>query len=236
LPDDVNVGSPEEIASRLADKRYAALVALRVDLKYGGRWHSVVVSSVESVKNRHFEGMTMVDVGKAMGRRPVDAALQLLIEERLDVSAIYFTMCEQDVQTVLSYGRTCIGSDASARALSGPTARGNPHPRAFGTFPRIFKRYVRDTRVLSLEEAVRRTSALPAQRLGLRGRGVIAESNFADVVVFDSERIADNATYEEPQRFPSGIEHVLVNGVAVVCDGRITGSRPGRVLRRGRDL
>ncbi|MBC5805345.1 MAG: hypothetical protein DLM53_02755 [Candidatus Eremiobacter antarcticus] len=236
LPEDVNVGSPEDIASRLADKRYAALVALRVDLKYGGRWHSVVVSSVGSAKNRHFEGLTMVDVGKAMGRRPVDAALQLLVEERLDVSAIYFTMCEEDVQTVLSYGRTCVGSDASARVLAGPTARGKPHPRAFGTFPRIFKRYVRDIRVLSLEEAVRRTSALPAQRLGLRGRGVIAESNFADVVVFDSERIADNATYEEPQRFPSGIEHVLVNGIGVVRNGEITGSRPGRVLRRGRDL
>ena len=236
LPADVNVGGPEAVAARLRDPRYAALVAVRVELEYGGRWHEVLVSSVASQKNRHCEGMTIADIGRATGRSPVIAALRLLVEEQLDVAAIYFTMCEEDVQTVLSYGHTCIGSDASARAIAGVTASGKPHPRAYGTFPRIFKRYVRDERLLSLEEAVRRASALPARRLGLRDRGLIADSHFADLVVFDQRSIADTATYTDPHHYPTGINHVFVNGAAVVRDGQTTGARPGKVLRKGRDL
>jgi N-acyl-D-amino-acid deacylase len=111
-----------------------------------------------------------------------------------------------------------------------------PHPRAFGTFPRIFARYVRATRLLAPEEAVRRCTSLPATRLGLRKRGTIAVGWHADLVVFDADAILDTATYAEPQRFPDGIRHVFVNGVTVVKDGRTTGERPGLVLRRGRDL
>jgi len=236
LPADVNIGGPHEIAARLRDPRYAALVALRIELEYGGRWHEVMISSVASARNRHFEGMTIADIAVATGRSPVMAALRLLVEELLDVSAIYFTMCEDDVRTVLSYRFTCIGSDASARALEGVTAAGKPHPRAYGTFPRIFKHYVRDKRLLSLEEAVRRASFLPAQRLGLRNRGSIAESAFADLVVFDQFSIADTATYADPHHYPNGIPHVFVNGAAVVQDGKTTGARAGRVLRKGRDI
>ena len=158
------------------------------------------------------------------------------MEEKLDVGAIYFTMCEEDVQTVLSYGQTCIGTDALAQATQGPTARGLPHPRSFGTYPRIFKRYVRDCGLLSLEEAVRRATSLPARRLGLRGRGTLAVGNFADAVIFDPARIADTATYEQPRQYPEGIVHVFVNGVVTVRDGAMSGSRAGQVLRRGRDL
>jgi N-acyl-D-amino-acid deacylase len=236
LPADVNIGTRDEVASRLSDLRYAAPVAARVELEYGGCWHEVLIASVGSHKNRHWEGQTLADIAQASGRTPVAAALQLLVDERLDVTAIYFTMCEDDIRTVLSYNHTCIGTDASARATHGPTAAGKPHPRTFGTFPRIFKRYVRDTALLSLAEAVRRATSLPAARLGLRGRGTLAAGNFADAVVFDTKRIADTATYAEPHCYPEGIAHVFVNGTAAVRDGASTGLRPGRVLRRGRDL
>jgi N-acyl-D-amino-acid deacylase len=196
----------------------------------------VLVASVASEHNRRFEGMSIAKIADEVGKSPVVAALDLLIEERLEAAAIYFTMCEDDVRTVLSYGRTAIGSDASVCSAGGVTARGKPHPRGFGTFPRILKRYVRDTRVLSLEEAVRRATSLPAQRLGLRGRGTIAPGSYADLVVFDPDTVADTATYDDPYRYPDGIDYVFVNGVAVVDRGRSTGRRAGRVLRRGRDL
>lgn len=236
LPKDVNVGGPAAVAERLADPAYAALVAARVDSKYAGRWGDVLVASVAGEKNKRFEGMTIDRIAAEMKRTPVAAALALLVEEMFDVAAIYFTMSEDDIRTVLSYARTSIGSDASVRSAGGVTAIGKPHPRAFGTFPRIFKRYVRDTRLLTLEEAVRRATSLPAQRLGLRRRGTIALGSFADLVAFDPATIADTATYEDPYRYPDGIAHVFVNGVTVVRDGRTTGARPGHVLRRGRDL
>jgi N-acyl-D-amino-acid deacylase len=160
----------------------------------------------------------------------------LLRDETLDVAAIYFTMCEDDLRAVLQYANTCIGSDASVCALQGITAHGKPHPRAFGTFPRVLKRYVRESHLLSLEEAVRRATGLAASRLGLRERGRIVEGFFADLVLFDPATIADESTYEDPFRYPAGIHSVFVNGTAVVRDGKITGSRPGRLLRRGRDL
>jgi len=236
LPGDVNVGTREEVAARLSDPQYAALVAARIELEYAGRWHEVLIAAVGSAKNRPFEGQTLADVATETGRTPVAAALSLLVEEKLDVAAIYFTMSEDDIRTVLSYRNTSIGTDASARATSGVTATGKPHPRSFGTFPRIFKRYVRDVGLLTLQEAVRRATSLPAARLGLRGRGVLQEGNSADAVIFNPEQIADTATYSQPYCYPEGIVHVFVNGTAVVRDRALTGLRPGRILRRGRDL
>src|SRR6202022_4348821 len=114
LPSDVNVGPREEVTARLADPQYAALVAARIELEYGGRWHEVLIAAVGSAKNRSFEGQTIADIATATGRTPVAAALRLLVEEKLDVAAIYFTMCEDDIRTVLSYRNTSIGTDASA--------------------------------------------------------------------------------------------------------------------------
>ena len=236
LPKDVNVGGADAVVARLADPAYASLVAARIELQYGDRWHDVMVSTVTTSKNKPFEGLTIAQIAEQTGRTPVGAALALLVDERLEVSAIYFTMSEADVRTVLSYAQTSIGSDASVRSASGVTARGKPHPRAFGTFPRVLKRYVRETRVLRLEEAVRRATSLPARRLGLRQRGAIAAGWFADLVIFDPAEVADTATYEDPYRYPDGITHVIVNGVTVVRDGITTGQRGGHVLRRGRDL
>lgn len=236
LPDDVRVGSRAAIAAALADPAYAALVAARVELDYGGQWSEVFVASVGSAKNRMFEGMSIAEIARATNRAPAATALRLLVDEQLDIAAIYFTMCEDDVRTVLSYAGTTIGSDASVRATRGVTAHGKPHPRAFGTFPRVFKRYVRDVGLLSLPEAVRRATSLAARRLGLRDRGILAQGYFADVVVFDQARFADTATYAQPFCYAEGMTHVFVNGAAALKNGSTTSARPGRVLRRGRDL
>ena len=236
LPVDVNVGTRAEITARLGDPAYFALTASRIEREYASRWDAVLVASVGSERNRECEGKTIGALATENGAAPATVALGLLRDESLDVAAIYFTMCEDDLRTVLQYAYTCIGSDSSARAIEGITARGKPHPRAFGTFPRILKRYVRDARLLSLEEAVRRATSLAADRLGLRERGRLLEGHFADLVLFDPAAIADTATYEDPFRYPSGIHSVYVNGEAVVRSGKITGARPGRVLRRGRDM
>jgi N-acyl-D-amino-acid deacylase len=236
LPADVNVGTRDEVVQRLADPSYARLVVARLELEHGRDWNDILISTVSTSRNTFAEGLTAAELARATGRSSAAAVVALLAEERLDVSAIYFTMCEPDVQTVLSYRNTCIGTDASARSVTGPTAAGLPHPRAYGTFPRIFKRYVRDTKLLTLEEAVRRAAFLPALRLGLRSRGKIAENWYADIIAFDSARIADTATYLEPHRYPAGVRDVFVNGRPVVRNEATTGELAGRVLRRGRDL
>ena len=237
LPSDVNVGTRESVASSaerpaLCGARGGARrTRIRRALARGA--HRLGGFEQEPpLRGAYHRGYRAIH-----GPTPVAAALRLLVEERLDVSAIYFTMCEDDVRAVLSYARH-VHRHRCHRALptQGPTSSGKPHPRSFGTFPRIFKRYVRDTRLLSLPEAVRRATALPAGRLGLRGRGTVAMGNFADVVVFDRELIADTATYMQPHCYPLGIAHVFVNGAAAVRDGVTTGQRHGRVLRRGRDL
>ena len=158
----------------------------------------------------------------------------------MHVESVFFSMSEDDVATVLSARFCCIGSDASARAFSGITARGVPHPRTYGTFPRVFGRYARQRHVFDTAEAVRRMTSLPAALFGLHERGTIAPGMHADLVVFDDVRIVDRATYEHPFAPPDGIRDVYVNGRAALRDGTMTRARPGlraaqrpRVERRG---
>jgi dihydroorotase/N-acyl-D-amino-acid deacylase len=158
---------------------------------------------------------------------------ELVVEamQRGGASAIYHVLDEGDVERIMRHPQTMIASDGR---LVQP-GEGHPHPRWYGTFPRVLGTYVRERGVLSLEQAVHKMTGLPAARLGVRDRGRVAEGAFADLVVFDPATVADLATFQEPHRYPAGIEHVVVNGVAAVRDGRFTGARGGRVLRRGRD-
>jgi N-acyl-D-amino-acid deacylase len=178
--------------------------------------------------------MRLDDIAAAWRLSPPRAVVRLLLEEELDVQAILFAMSEADVATVIGADFVSIGSDASARALDGPTARGVPHPRTFGCFPRVFGRYVRGRRTLDIGEAIRRMTALPADQFGLADRGRIEAGAYADLVLFDADHIVDTATYERPFSYPVGIDSVWVNGRAVVRAGESTGARPGRVLRGGR--
>lgn len=233
LPASARFGGVEATLERLADPPHAAAIALQLDLQHAGEWNAIMLTDLGSEKNAGFAGMRMDEVARRLGLSPSRAAVRLLLEERLDVGAIFFRMCEDDVASVLSASFCCIGSDASIRALDGPTARGVPHPRTFGCFPRVFGRFVRGRKTLDAVEAVRRMTSLPAAIFGLRERGSIAVGNYADLVAFDLQNIRDTATYEQPYAFPVGIEHVFVNGRTVLRSGRFTNALSGRVLRHG---
>jgi N-acyl-D-amino-acid deacylase len=233
LPEALLFGGREETLTRLRDPAIAGVLSLSLELALADTWHDIMITSGLSEPNAHLAGLRMDTIARAWRLRPSQAALRLLIEERLDPQAIFFSMREDDVQAVLSASFTCIGSDASARALSGITAQGVPHPRTYGTFPRIFGNYVRRHKTFELSEAVHRMTAIPADIFGLRDRGRITPGAYADLVLFDASSITDTATYESPCSAPIGITAVFVNGQAVVRDGQVTGALPGRVLRGG---
>jgi N-acyl-D-amino-acid deacylase len=178
------------------------------------------------------EGKRIAQIAREKGMDPYDVVFDIIISERDGARAIYFMMSEDDVIKVMKYPGTMIGTDGIALAPHGELGKGKPHPRFYGTFPRILGRYVREKKVLSLEEAVRKMTSLPAGKLGLPDRGRIETGARADLVVFDFEEVIDKATYEDPHQFPEGIEHVLVNGEFVIRDGKGTGELPGRVLRK----
>lgn len=203
-----------------------------------GGWTGVVLSNARNPRNGHLVGKTLADIGRELGKDPADAAFDLVMEGEGRVMAIYHMMNEQDIETALRFPWTSIGSDAGAAATEGgqdPT--GLTHPRAYGNFPRVIARYVRERRVLGLEEAIRKMTSWPATRMRLEGRGAIRAGGWADLVVFDLATIQDLATYDAPTEPPRGIDYVLVNGQIVIDHGRHTGARPGRALYgQGRDM
>jgi N-acyl-D-aspartate/D-glutamate deacylase len=233
LPAQARFGGLNPTLERLADEKEAAAIALYLHVKHAQEWHDILITEVASEKNAHLAGMRLDEIARSWQLPPAQCAVKLLLEEQLDVGAVFFKMNEDDVATVLSADFCCVGSDASIRALDGPTARGVPHPRTFGTFPRVFRRFVHQRGTLELEDAVRRMTSLPAAIFGLRDRGTISVGNFADITIFDADAIRDTATYEQPYSFPDGIEHVFVNGRPVLLHGSFTNERPGRVLRHG---
>ncbi|MBV8583504.1 MAG: amidohydrolase family protein [Candidatus Eremiobacteraeota bacterium] len=234
LPDDVRDGGVDATLARLRDPRTATAVTLALKLRFSDtEWHDILVTDVESERNAGLAGMRIDEIARDRRVSAPRAAVDLLVEERLGVQCAFFAMDEEDVASVLSASFCAVASDASARGFSGVTAYGVPHPRAFGCFPRVYRRFVRARKTLTIEEAVRLMTSLPASLFNLRRRGVIAENAYADLVVFDPKTIGDRATYEQPFVPPEGISHVFVNGTPVVRDGIATAERPGRVLRGG---
>lgn len=189
----------------------------------------VLLLGLEKEENRKWAGRRLSEVAEATGKDWVDAAMDLILSEEQRIGTIYFLMSEDNVQLQLRQPWIKFGTDAGG--TDPDSAKGLVHPRAYGTFPRILGRYVREEEVLTLEEAVRKASSAVAVRLGLDDRGVLKEGMYADIVAFDPETIRDRATYQEPHQISEGVEHVLVNGVAVVRNGRHTGATPGRVVR-----
>ncbi|MGH7756278.1 MAG: N-acyl-D-amino-acid deacylase family protein, partial [Vulcanimicrobiaceae bacterium] len=226
-------GGRAQILARLRDPAHAAAIGLLLELDHAGEWHDIRITSVAGDRNAAVVGMRIDELARWWSLPPARAVIRLLVEEELDVEALFFAMNEDDVATVLSAEFVCVGSDASAIAVDGPTARGLPHPRAFGCFPRVLSRFVRGRKTLALPEAIRRMTALPAEIFGLRDRGRVAVGAYADLVLFDPERIVDTATYERPFAYPHGIAGVWVNGVRALRDGAQTPARAGRVLRHG---
>jgi N-acyl-D-aspartate/D-glutamate deacylase len=198
----------------------------------GGDWSRMLISGRSG-----YEGLTMdrIIADKSRGKNPapdpLDILFDLLIEQRGSVSTVYEHHTEKDMNLALVQPWCSIGSDGSAYAIDGPLRRGNPHPRSFGTFPRVLGVYVRQLGLLRLEDAVRKMTSLNAAKLGILDRGLIRPGCFADLTLFDSERVIDRATYEKPFQYSEGIEYVIVNGQVVLERGKHTGARPGRALR-----
>jgi len=197
-----------------------------------GGWDGVVLVNARNDENAHFEGKSITQIAQEWGKDPADAAWDLVAAGQGRVMAIYHMMSEEDVKWALQRPWTSIGSDAGAALTPGSAdVLGLPHPRSYGTFPRVLGKYVRDEQVLTLAEAVRKMTSWPATRMRLDRRGVIREGAWADITIFDLDRVSDQATYDEPVLFPVGIEYVLVNGEVVIEDGGThTGARPGHVL------
>lgn len=186
----------------------------------------VVVSSTK--KQHHYEGMSLHDIVRSRGQRLYDGLLDLLIEEELAVAAIAHVMSEDDVRTVLAHPTTMLGTD------SFPQREGKPHPRSYGTYPRVLEHYVRDSKLFSLETAIAKMTGMVASKLGISDRGELRAGARADVVIFDAARVRDRATYASPRNHPEGIAHVFVNGAWTVRDGEHTGARAGRALSLAR--
>ena len=195
-----------------------------------GGWDGMLLVSLSNPAYKKYEGKRMSEVIQGIGGDPLDALFKVLEENGGSVPTVYFHHDEKDMQYALAQPFVSIGSDGSAIATEGPTAEGHPHPRYFGTFPRVLGKYVREEKVLQVEDAVRKMTSANAGKLHLWDRGLLRPGMWADVTVFDPKTVADNATYEKPQQYPGGVEFVIVNGVVVIDGGKHTGARPGGIL------
>ncbi|MCL6474582.1 MAG: D-aminoacylase [Firmicutes bacterium] len=237
LPDWATEGGPDAIVTRLQspgirEQIKAEILTLHPDWEHETHWHRVVIAVARN--HRDLQGHSIAQIARERGCHPLDCVLDILIEEHTFVSAARFTLSEQDVQTVLRHPLTMIGSDAIATAPLGKMSVDRVHPRNYGTFPRVLGRYTRELRLLTLQEAVYKMTGLPAQRLGLRDRGVLREGTVADITVFHPLTVADRATFDEPHQIPAGIEYVFVAGKTALEHGVPTGVRAGTVLDKNR--
>jgi dihydroorotase/N-acyl-D-amino-acid deacylase len=199
---------------------------------YGaGGSDGVMLSSVLDPTLRKYEGLTLTEIGKAMGKDPRDAVMDLVIADRAESSVIISIMNEDDVRAGLRHPLVGVGTDSGAQAEDGKLSESKSHPRAWGSFPRILGKYVRDEHLLTLEEAIRKMTSKAANRVHVADRGVLRPGLMADVTIFDPATIRDVSTFDDPKHYSVGVKHVFVNGRRVVADGAITGERPGRPLR-----
>jgi N-acyl-D-amino-acid deacylase len=192
-------------------------------------WQSVIISSV-SDKNKHLEGRNILDISQELGKDPYDTALDLLLEEEGNVSIVYFHMSGDDVEQVIRYDHSLIISDSLG------CTTGKPHPRLYGTYPRLFAKYVREKKILSLEQAIRKVTSFPAQRFHLGKRGLLRPGYHADIAIFDPNKIMDTATYQDPMNNPDGIHHVIVNGVKTIEHKKNLHVNAGCVIKSQRFL
>ena len=229
LPTWTLAGGVEKMLDRLKDKRTTQSIKREVAAGLMAGWHGIFIAECPSKKE--YEGESLEDILKETDRfdDPYEGLFDLLLEIEGNATIILFTMDEDDVRTVMSSPLSSFISDSWVTA---PDAGGKPHPRAYGTFPRVLGKYVREEKLLTLEQAIRKMTSLPAGKIGLKSRGILREGFWADVVIFDQAVIKDQATFDDPHQYPKGIEYVIVNGQVVVDHGRLTGVRPGKILRR----
>jgi N-acyl-D-amino-acid deacylase len=239
MPGWVQEGGHRAWVSRLRDA--AARARLRVEMSTSTirgdneflSAEKILLVGFRNPSLRGLTGQTVAEVASERGTSVEDTIMDLVVEDDSRVQCVFFTMSEDNVRKAVGLPWMSFCSDAGSLAPSGVFLNTSTHPRAYGSFARLLAKYVRDERVLSLEEAVRRLSGLPAANLGLARRGALKPGYFADVVVFDPATVQDHATFDQPHQYATGMRHVFVNGVHVLRDGEHSGALPGRVVRRG---
>jgi dihydroorotase/N-acyl-D-amino-acid deacylase len=240
IPPWAHDGGEAKMVERLKDPAIRARIRKEMETpstEWDNEWHEVpgpeaiLVSVVQNPKLLPLQGKTVAEIAKLWNKDAIDTIFDLLIEDNAFTYVAVFGMSEPDVALALMQPWTSVDNDSQGTAPDGVLGKEHPHPRAYGTFPRILRKYVREEKKLRLEEAIRKFSALPAQKMKLADRGVLKAGMWADVVVFDAQTITDKATFENPNQLSQGMEYVLVNGVPVIEAGKATGARPGKVLR-----
>jgi N-acyl-D-amino-acid deacylase len=241
LPLWVREGGLEQMLQRLKDSSLRDRIKRDMDDANAKDWENqwygsgggagVMVSTVLDPGLRQWEGKTLVQIGKEMGKDPRDAAMDLVIADRGETSVIISIMREDDVKAALAHPMISIGTDSGARAEEGPFSESKSHPRAWGSFPRVLGKYVREEKLITLEDAIRRFTSRPAARVGIADRGLLRPGFKADITIFNADTIIDRSTFEDPTHYSQGGEHVFVNGKAVVSGGKITDARPGEPVR-----
>lgn len=238
LPPWVHEGGLANSLPRLRDQSVRAHIRQDIERGLEGWWNPARAAGWAGVQisrapnHRSYQGMRLSDVAALRQQDPLEAALDILLAEEGNAGVVLFMMGEAQVRMILQQSRVMIGSDAGITAPYGVLGRGHPHPRAYGTFPRVLGTYARELGVISLEEAIHRMTGLTAWRLGLTDRGLVRPGYKADLVIFDAQRVADQATYDTPHTYPMGIQGVIVNGQFVLRDGERLPVLPGRVLLR----
>jgi N-acyl-D-aspartate/D-glutamate deacylase len=240
IPSWAHEGGTDSLKARLANPAVRARLKREIQtgspgwwniVEASGGWDGIVLVNASNPTNAKYEGKSLSQIAREMGKEPADAAFDLVAQGGDRVMAIYHMMGERDIETALRFPWTSIGSDAGAVAhAGGGDDLGLPHPRSFGNAVRVIARYVKERRTLTLEDAVRKMTSWPATRMRLANRGTVQEGNWADVTIFDLDLLQDRATYEKPTEPPTGIDWVLVNGVVTIDHGRHTGAKAGRVL------
>jgi len=240
VPPWAHDGGDAKLIARLKDP--ATRARIRKDMEtpskdWDNEWdeisgpQDVIITVVQNPALKKYQGKRLSEIAMTLNKDPMDTLFDLLIEDKAFTDCAVFGMSESDVALALQQPWVSFDNDSSGTSPEGILGEEHPHPRAYGTFPRILRKYVREEKKLTLEDAIRKFSALPAQRMRLIDRGVLKQGMWADVVVFDPGSVRDLATYDDPNRLSEGMQFVLVNGVPVIEDGKMTGALPGKVLR-----
>jgi len=234
IPGWVHAGGTSKLLERLQNAETRKKI--RAELKQSNNnagidFDGIVIAQVNNPDLKQFEGKRLSEVARAWNKDPYETMFDFVLADSSRTSRIKFSMNEQDLRLAMAQPWTSFCTDAGNRAADGPLFEGKPHPRAYGSFPRVLGRYVRESHLLSLEEAIRKMTSLPANRIGIRDRGVLKPGAYADVVIFDPATVIDKATFEDPHQYSVGIDHVFVNGQAVWEMGKFTGNLPGYVLK-----
>ena len=240
VPPWAHDGGDAKLLARLQDQEIRTRIKKEMDIPatdWDNEWQvipgpeAILVSSVQSEKLIPIQGKSIAEIAKLWNEDPKDAIFDLLIQDNAFTYVSVFGMQQSDVSLALKQPWVSIDNDSEGTSLEGLLGKGHPHPRAYGTFPRILHKYVHDEGLLTLPDAIRKFSSLPAERMGFTDRGVLKLGMWADIVIFDPETVRDLATFDNPNQLSAGMDYVLVNGVPVIADGKMTNALPGKVLR-----